>query len=264
MDLELVGKRVMVTGGSKGIGLAVAESFLAEGVAELHLVARNKEVLQAAQSSLESTKQKLKSNVDITIHALDLSQSSSIAELAKSAASIDILVNNAGAIPGGTLNDISDSAWREAWDLKVFGYINMTREFFNAMSAKGQGVIVNVIGMAGERPDFSYIAGTAGNASLMAFTKGVGSRSIDHGVRVLAVNPGLTETDRVKTLMTKKAAAELGDADRWREFFQSIPLARPATTAEVADVVVFLASARANYMSGVVVPVDGGWGVRNS
>lgn len=259
MDLELSGKRVMVTGSSKGIGLAVADSFLAEGAGEMHLVARNRDTLDAAAAELSS-----KHGARVVVHALDLSQSSSIDQLASIAEGIDVLVNNAGAIPGGTLSDIDESSWREAWDLKVFGYINMTRAFFDVMAKRKSGVIVNVIGMAGERPDYGYIAGTAGNASLMAFTKGVGSRSIDHGVRVLAVNPGLTETDRVKTLMTKKAQAELGDASRWREFFQSIPLSRPATSAEVADVVVFLASARANYMSGVVVPVDGGWGVRNS
>ncbi len=259
MDLELSGKRVMVTGSSKGIGLAVADSFLAEGVGEMHLVARSKDTLEAAKADLQT-----RHGGEITVHALDLSQSSSIDQLAAIAQDVDILVNNAGAIPGGTLADVDEASWREAWDLKVFGYINMTRAFFDVMSKRKSGVIVNVIGMAGERPDFSYIAGTAGNASLMAFTKGVGSRSIDHGVRVLAVNPGLTETDRVKTLMTKKAEAELGDGSRWREFFQNIPLSRPATSAEVADVVVFLASVRANYMSGVVVPVDGGWGVRNS
>lgn len=259
MNLELAEKSVMVTGSSKGIGLAVAESFLNEGVSEMHLVARSADVLAQAQAQLQS-----RYEARITVHSLDLSQSDSIDELAKSAGSVDILVNNAGAIPGGNLSDVDEATWRAAWDLKVFGYINMTRAFLDMMSKRGNGVIVNVIGMAGERPDYGYIAGTAGNASLMAFTKGVGSRSIDQGVRVLAVNPGLTETDRVKTLMTKKAETELGDGSRWREFFENIPLSRPATCAEVADVVVFLASVRANYMSGIVVPVDGGWGVRNS
>jgi len=259
MDLQLAEKRVMVTGSSKGIGLAVAESFIQEGVAEVHLVARSADVLAEAQKQLKG-----RSSANIVVHALDLSDSKSVDQLASVAGDIDILVNNAGAIPGGTLADIDEATWREAWDLKVFGYINMTRAFLDIMAKRGNGVIVNVLGMAGERPDYGYIAGTAGNASLMAFTKGIGGRSIDKGVRVLAVNPGLTETDRVKTLMTKKAESELGDASRWREFFETIPLSRPASCAEVADVVVFLASARASYMSGVVVPVDGGWGVRNS
>ena len=259
MDLALAGKRVLVTGGSKGIGLAVAQSFLNEGVGGLHLVARDNAILSSAKDALVNDH-----NATIETHALDLSQSDSIQTLVDDAGGIDILVNNAGAIPGGDLQHVDEATWREAWDLKVFGYINMTRAYLKLMAERGEGVIVNVIGMAGERPDFGYIAGTTGNAALMAFTKGVGSRSIDQGVRVLAVNPGLTETDRVKTLMTAKAATEFGDPDRWREYFAAIPLGRPANPAEVADVVVFLASSKASYLSGVVVPVDGGWGVRNA
>lgn len=258
MNLHLAGATVMITGSSKGIGLACAESFAAEGC-NLHLVARSKKLLADAAKKLKDDHA-----IVVKTHALDLSDSKSIAKLAKLAPEIDILVNNAGAIPGGAIGDVDEKTWREAWDLKVFGYVNMTRAFYEVMAERQRGVILNIIGMAGERVDFGYIAGTAGNASLMAFSKAMGSRSVDQGVRVLAVNPGLTMTDRVETLMKKKAASELEDESRWREYFDAIPYGRPADPREVADVVTFLASDRASYVSGCVLPIDAGWGSRNS
>ena len=137
---------------------------------------------------------------------------------------------------------VDETRWREAWDLKVFGYINTTRQFYRRMRERGHGVIVNVIGLAGEKFDAGYIAGTTGNASLMAFTRGIGSTSIDHGVRILGVNPGAVETDRIRTLLTTRAESELGDGSRWQELFSKLPLGRAASVEEVANVVVFLAS----------------------
>jgi NAD(P)-dependent dehydrogenase (short-subunit alcohol dehydrogenase family) len=144
----------------------------------------------------------------------------------------------------------------------VFGYINMTRAFYGRMRERGGGVIVNVIGLAGERPDAGYVAGSAGNASLMAFTRAVGGSSIDHGVRIVAVNPGLVETDRAVTLLQTRAEAEFGDKGRWKEYYKHLPLQRAATAEEVGDLVVYLASARASYVSGTVVTIDGGASVR--
>ena len=130
------------------------------------------------------------------------------------------------------------------------------------MRERGRGVIVNVIGLAGEKYDSGYIAGTTGNASLMAFTRGIGSTSIDHGVRILGVNPGAVATDRIRTLLTTRAESEFGDGSRWQEFFSKLPLGRAASVEEVANVVVFLASERASYLSGIVVTIDGGQAAR--
>lgn len=252
MDLELKGKTALVTGASKGIGLGVAEVLAGEGV-HLHLAARTEADLRAARERIESAH-----GVGVTIHPADLSQSSAVKELAQACGDVDILVNNAGAIPGGDLHKVDEETWREAWDLKVFGYINMTREFLRRMEARGSGVIVNVVGLAGERPDAGYVAGSAGNASLIAFTRAVGGRSLDQGVRVLAVNPGATETERIVRLFRTRAQAEFGDESRWAEFMGRQPMGRAATVREVADTVVFLASPRASYISGTVVTVDGG------
>ncbi|MBT3333797.1 MAG: SDR family NAD(P)-dependent oxidoreductase [Rhodospirillaceae bacterium] len=256
MDLEIAGKTALVTGASKGIGLAVAKGLAAEGC-NLHLTSRTEADLENAKGIITQAY-----GVSVTTHAMDLSAPGNAASLAAAVGEIDILINNAGAIPGGDIGTIDEATWREAWDLKVFGYINMTRLFLAAMTARGHGVIVNVVGLAGERPAANYVAGSAGNASLMALSRAIGSTSMDQGVRVLAVNPGPVETDRITTLMKARAEAELGDADRWRELTGNWPMGRAAKPEECADLVIFAASARATYISGVVLTIDGGIGAR--
>ncbi|MCP5150398.1 MAG: SDR family oxidoreductase [Ectothiorhodospiraceae bacterium] len=258
MDLELSGRTVLVTGGSKGIGRAVAEGFAEQGC-RLHLVARGAADLERTAAAIRGTH-----GVEVDVHALDLSDSTSISTLVERVPAVDVLVNNAGAIPGGTLDAVDESTWRAAWDLKVFGYINLTRAYYARMRERGHGVVVNVIGLAGEKVDAGYIAGTAGNASLMAFTRALGGESPAHGIRVLGVNPGAIETERLVGLMRTRAAAERGDADRWQDYVANLPLGRPGKPREVADVVVFLASPRASYVSGTVLAVDCGHSVRGA
>ncbi len=256
MELELAGKSVLITGGSKGIGLAVAKGFAAEGC-EVHITSRTDADLRAAKGVIEQAH-----GVNVRVHAMDLAAPGAAENLREAAGDVDILVNNAGAIPGGEVLSVDEETWRSAWDLKVFGYINMTRLYLDAMGKRGHGVIVNVIGTAGENPAANYVAGSAGNASLMAFTRAVGSTSIDKGVRVLAVNPGPVETDRIKALLRTWAEERLGDAERWPELTEKWPMGRAAMPEECADLVVFAASARASYISGAVLTIDGGLGAR--
>lgn len=257
MELGLAGKTALVTGGSKGIGFGCAEVLAAEGCV-LHLAARDPALLEDAAAQLRA------GGAEVHVHPTDLSVSGSADALLAAAGVPDVLVNNAGAIPGGNVEAIDETRWREAWDLKVFGYINLCRAAFAGMKASGGGVIVNVTGLAADKTDFDYIAGTAGNASLNAFTRALGSRSIEDGVRVLAVSPGAVATDRLVGLMKTRARDEHGDEDRWQGYLSGLPLARAADVREVADVVAFAASERASYLSGIVINVDGGHGARAS
>ncbi|MCB1739631.1 MAG: SDR family oxidoreductase, partial [Gammaproteobacteria bacterium] len=235
---------------------AVAEALAAEGC-NVHLVARSKDALEAGAQRIRDRYQ-----VSVGVHALDLSDSTNIKTLLDTAGLPDILVNNAGAIPGGNLEKIVEDTWREAWDLKVFGYINLCRACYGAMRDRGHGVIINVTGLAAERFDFNYIAGTTGNAGLNAFTRALGSFSLEDNIRVMAVCPGAVLTERLETLMKTRAEAELGDASRWQELLANLPTGRAATVEEVANVVLFLASDKASWMTGTVVTVDGGHGAR--
>lgn len=251
MDLQLKEKRALITGGSKGIGLACAEVLASEGC-HLHLAARGEKDLAAAKENLQS-----KFGVSVSVHPTDLSLGDNARELAERCAGIDILVNNAGAIPSGNLWQVDEDAWRESWDLKVFGYINLCRAVYPHMRSRLKGVIINVIGAAGERPNSGYIAGGAGNAALMAFTKGLGARSIKEGVRVLAVNPGLIKTERLENLLRSAAQRRFNDPERWQDLIPSDPL--PGEPRDVADLVAFLASQRARHISGTVITIDGGY-----
>lgn len=258
MDLGLRGKRVLITGASQGIGAGVAEVFAEEG-ADLFLTARNAEKLAALKQGLEEAH-----GIAVTIFPIDLTTAGAAEAIAAAAGDVDVLINNAGVIPGGSLFAIDEKTWRAGWELKVFGYINLTRLVYAAMQRRGAGVIINDIGNAGERPDFDYIAGTAGNASLMAFTRALGGRSLDHGIRVIGVNPGPVDTDRIYSLLKRRARDWFNDEDRWKELLQRYPLGRPAKVREIADLMAFLASDRSGYTSGCIVTVDGGIASRSS
>jgi NAD(P)-dependent dehydrogenase (short-subunit alcohol dehydrogenase family) len=254
MDLELRGKRALVTGASKGIGRATAEVLASEGC-DLVLAARGAEGLAAAAEQIMR-----RTNVRVTTQTADLAKSDDQQRLVEAAAEADIVVNNAGSNPPGEIDEIDEELWRASWDLKVFGYINLTRAFYTRMKARGGGVIVNVIGNSGERMNARYILGSTGNISLMALTRALGARSPDFGVRVVGVNPGLTATDRGTYMLRGWSQAKHGTPDRWQEFEKELdlPFGRMGKPEEVADMVAFLASPRAAYVSGTIVTVDGG------
>jgi len=252
MDLHLSGKTALITGASKGIGFASAECLAEEGV-NVILVSRT-------QADLEAARQKIASrwNVSVQIHAYDLSDSHNVDRLVEEHPDIDILVNNAGAIPAGDLQQIDEARWRNAWDLKVFGYINMCRRFYAEMKQRGRGAIINVLGMAGEKMDRTYIAGSTGNAALMAFTKALGGSAGDDKLRVVGINPGAIATDRLITIMKARAQGQLGDPNRWEELMKPLPMGRAGTPREIGWMVAFLASDRSAYTTGTIVTIDGG------
>jgi len=238
MDLQLKGKSVLVTGGSKGIGFACAKAFAAEGC-KVHLASRDKDRLSSAARGLGG---------DVKTHSVDLRDGAALRQLAKDCGDVDILVNNAGDIPGGTIEIIDEAKWRHAWELKVFGFINLTREIYPKMKARKSGVIVNVIGMAAEHPSFEYVCGATANAGLASFSKALGKGYAQNGVRVLGVHPPSTRTDRIITLMKAQAKAKFGDEGRYNELMGNV-----IEPEQVGDTVAFLASPRAGQLSGIVL-----------
>lgn len=253
MDLNLAGKRALITGASRGIGAAIARSLAAEGC-NLILVARDLARLEEAKAGIAAQSK----GVDIRLLASDMRAHGAYQNVAREAGPVDILINNAGDVPHGSLLDIDETLWRSAWDLKIFGYINLTREIYRAMVRDKKGVIVNIVGTAADRPRGSTIATSSGNAALVAFSKALGNESTAHGIRALAVSPGATETDRQIVRWKAQAAREFGSEDRWREYTTGFPFGRMARAEEIASVVTFLASDKASYVSGAVIAVDGG------
>jgi len=239
-----------VTGASRGIGYACAWALASEGC-DLAMASRDVSRLRDAVKSIRAD-----FRVGITSHATDLANPSRQEALVEMVGEVDILVNNAGAIPPGGVHDIDDDDWRDAWDLKVFGYINLTRMILRSMYERGSGVVINVVGMAAMRPRPDYVAGASGNAALVGFTRSVGQQAAKHGVRVVAVNPGLILTDRLETSLRSAARDRFGNPERWDELLPVNPGA--GQPRQVADVVTFLASDRASHINATAITVDGG------
>lgn len=257
MRLDLEGKTALVTGASQGIGYAIAKVLAEEGCS-LHLAARKGPAMEALKQELA------KHPVSVSVHSVDLGSAEAIRDLDAACGDYDILVNNAGDIPAGSIEDVADEAMCVGFEVKLFGYIRLARAFWKRRKDKGGGVIINVIGNSGENWDAAYFAGSTGNAALMSFTKALGGRSLDHGIRVVGINPGPVDTARMLKIMKRKAIDMLGDEARWEELFAKYPGGRPATAREVADLCAFLASPRAAYISGTVVTIDGGIAARGS
>src|SRR5215469_11861791 len=252
MDLKLTGRSVLITGASKGIGLGIAKWFASEGV-HPRLVARSGDVLAKEAEAIRKSAQ-----VNVQTLAADLSDPAARRKVFETFPDVDIVVNNAGAIPGGTIEDVDEKAWRAGWDLKVYAHVDFTRMYLAKMKARRRGVIINIIGAGGEKLTYGYIAGSAGNASLMAFTRAIGGTSPDFGVRVLGINPGPVETDRIEFLARQRAIRQHGDESRWREGFARMPYGRPAKVDEIAAMATFLVSDLAAYISGTIVTIDAG------
>ena len=253
MQLELENKVVLVTGGSKGIGRAAALGFLAEGAAIL-ICARGAEALDETRALAQSAE----SGRLIAMQA-DLTQAEAIksvvARCREEFGRIDILVNNAGSARPGPFLDISDADWTEDWTLKFFGYVRMAREVLPHMQRQSSGVIVNIIGTGGLRPIANYMVGGAANAALNHFTKALAAEGAQHGVRVVGINPGPILTERLQKFA---AVFSQGSGSPEETLRKMTPLGRVGEAEEVADLILFLSSARAAFIHGANVTIDGG------
>jgi NAD(P)-dependent dehydrogenase (short-subunit alcohol dehydrogenase family) len=252
MDLGLNGKVVLVTGGSKGIGLACAKAFLAEG-AKVAIVSRSKVNLVAADRQLKAAGQ----GADVVKVAADLIDPANArrmaAEVEQALGAIDILVNSAGAAKRTPPDDLTPEAWRAAMDAKYFTYVHAIDAVIKGMASRKRGCIVNVIGSGGKVASPTHLPGGAANAALMLATAYGG-----HGIRVNAVNPGATLTDRLKQGMEADAkAAGITTDEALKRATARVALGRLAEPDEIANVVLFLASERASYVTGAVIAMDG-------
>jgi NAD(P)-dependent dehydrogenase (short-subunit alcohol dehydrogenase family) len=251
MELGLKDKVVLVTGGSKGIGLACAKAFMAEG-AKVAIVSRSRENVDKALAELPGafgTAADL-TDPDAAVKALD--------EVEAALGPVDVLVNSAGAAKRTPPDDLSPAAWKAAMDAKFFSYIFMIDPAIKRMAKKGSGVVINVVGNGGKVASPTHVAGGSANAALLLATAGLGNAYAGKNVRVVAVSPGLTETSRVAEGLKAEAALSGISVEEARERAVSrIPMGRAADPEEIADMVVFAASARASYLTAISITMDG-------
>jgi NAD(P)-dependent dehydrogenase (short-subunit alcohol dehydrogenase family) len=249
MDLGLKQKNVLITGGSKGIGLACAKAFRAEG-ARVAIVSRSQENLNAARSSLK----------DVYTIAADLTDAAAAAAMVerveKEFGALDILVNSAGAAKRTDADDLTPAAWHAGMDAKYFSYIHVIDPVVKRMAARGRGAIINVIGNGGKLPASTHLAGGAANAALMLATAGL-ANAYAGKVRVVGLNPGITETGRVAEGMKAEAKRQgISEDEALVRATKGLPLGRMPQPEEVADIVLFAASERGLLLSGANITVD--------
>ena len=257
MNLELANKHVLITGGSKGIGLACARNFLAEG-ARVTLVSRSVANLLAAQSVLLINA----SGATVNVIAADLRDAAdaerAVDAVERDFGAVDVLVNSAGAAKRTPADELTADAWHDAMQAKFFTYIHVTNPLIKRMGERGHGAVVNVIGSGGKVAAVTHLAGGAANAALMLASAGLASAYAGKGVRVNAVNPGRTFTERLQEGMQAEARQQdVTVEEAIARATKSLPLKRFANPEEIADAVVYLASARASDVTGALLAMDG-------
>src|SRR5512145_36672 len=251
MDLGLSKKNVLITGGSKGIGLACAKAFRAEG-ARVAIVSRSRENLEAAKKILGEA-------YAIAADLIDASAAAAMVErVEKELGPIDVLVNSAGAAKRTDADELTPAAWRAGMDAKYFSYINVVDPVIKRMGKRGRGAVINVIGSGGKVASPTHLAGGAANAALLLATAGLAYAYASKGVRVVGVSPGVTRTERVaEGLKAEAKRANVSEEQAYKQMIARLPMGRPAEPEEIADIEVFAASERGRYLTGANISTDG-------
>ena len=258
MDLQLAQQHILITGGSKGIGLACAEAFLQEG-ARVTLVSRDPANLSQGAAKLNTGADRAARIFTVSANLRDAADAVRALDAAeKHFGPVDVLVNSAGAAKRTPAAELTPEAWQDAMQAKYFTYIHMMDPVVKRMGARQRGVIVNVIGQGGKVASPILMPGGAANAALMLVTAGMAAAYGAQGVRVTAVNPGLTLTERLQEGLTAEArAGGVSTEEVLARSSAKLPLGRIAKPEEIADTVVYLASARASYVTGATLAMDG-------
>ena len=252
MELGLKNRTVLITGGSKGIGLACARAFVDEG-ARVAIASRDRGNLDRAGAQLGNV---VMIDADLT-HADQPSRMARVAEAALG--SIDVLVNSAGAAKRYAPDELNAQAWHAAMDAKYFTYIHAMDAVLPGIRDRKRGNVVNIIGTGGKIASPIHLPGGAANSALMLASVGLASVYGRFGVRINAINPGATITNRIREALELEAKAKAITVDQVLEQGQArVPLGRYADPKEVASVTLFLASDQAAYVTGAVIPMDGG------
>jgi NAD(P)-dependent dehydrogenase (short-subunit alcohol dehydrogenase family) len=251
MDLGLTGKTVLITGGSKGIGLACAQAFIEEG-ARVAIVSRS-------QANIDKARAELKQCLGIAADLIDASQALRVVEqVTRELGPIDVLVNSAGAAKRTPPDELDPAAYRAAMDAKYFSYINVIDPVVKQMAARGTGAIVNIIGNGGKVASAIHIAGGAANAALMLVTAGLAHAYADKKIRIVGLNPALTNTERVAEGLRADARLNgISEDEARQKSVARIPLGRMAEPEDIANATLFLASDKAAYITGVNITMDG-------
>ncbi len=257
MDLAMTGKKALVTGGSEGIGKAIARTLAREGV-DVAICARRKDVLE--QAAAEIAKETGRKIVAIPADLTKPADAENFVNKAHAALGrIDILVNNAGSAPGGILEHLSEEDWARALQLKFMGYVRCMKHVLPIMQTQKKGRVVNLIGNDGVKVSYWEIAPGAANAAGQNLTKSLASQYGKHNISFVAVNPGPVRTERWTGLvqaMARDMRLSFEEADKLAP--ASIPLGRIAECEEVANLVAYLASDLAFFVNGTMIEIDGG------
>lgn len=259
MDLKLTRQHVLITGGSRGIGLACAQGFLREG-ARISLVARNQDNLNMAVQQLRKEAPDADDRIGAFAADLQLADQAALAlgQAERLHGDVDILVNSAGAARRTPPDELNAQAWHDAMNAKFFTYVHMIDLVVKKMGQRGRGAIVNVVGAGGKVASPIHLPGGAANAALMLISAGLAAAYGPRGVRVNAVNPGATFTERLYSGL--EAAARLDQIsveEALRRAAQNVALGRLAQPEEIANAVLFLSSPCASYVTGAILTMDG-------
>ncbi len=256
LNLNLTNKTAIITGGSMGIGWETAKKMVTEGM-NILLTSRNEKILNSRAKELEKYESQLR------VFPADLSKKDSAEKIASFCISefnkIDILINSAGSAKGGNFLEIIDKDWEDAFNLKFFGSLRMIRSVIPYMKQQNNGKIVNIVGDTGKAPNSLMLPGSTVNAALLSLTKGLSNEVGKNGIRINAVNPGPTKTDRILKMFKQLAESSQKDINQIEnEFLKDSVFKKLADPKEIADLILYLSSDVSSNITGTVITSDGG------